>query len=73
MVILVSPGVPSPPTTVPSSDTVQRPDISVHTAAIPFIIGVFGPGVVHEMALMRSGHPTASGCDIVDVTAARLC
>ncbi len=73
MVILVSPAVPSPPTTLPSSLTVQRPDVSVHIAAIPSITGVFDPGVVREMVLVRSGHPTASGCDIVDVTAARLC
>ena len=73
MVILVSPAVPSPPTTVPSSHRVQRSNVSVHITAIPSISGVFDPGVVHEMVLMRSGRPTASGCDIVDVTTARLC
>ncbi|MGB9104351.1 MAG: hypothetical protein WCC59_06325 [Terriglobales bacterium] len=73
MVILVSPAAPSPPTTEPSSHTVQRPNVSIHITAIPSITGVFDSGVVHEMVLMRSGHPTASGCDIVDVTTARLC
>jgi len=73
MLILVSPAVPSPPTPVPSGNTVQRPDVSVHITAILSIIVVFDSGVVHEMALMRSGHPTAGGCDVVDVTTARLC
>jgi hypothetical protein len=73
LVTLVSPAVPSPPAKEPSSHTVQRPNVSVHITAIPSTTGVFDPGVVHEMVLMRSGHPTASGCDIVDVTTARLC
>ena len=73
MVILVSPAVPSPPTTVPSDHTVQRPNVSVQITAVPSITGLFDPGVAREMVLMRSGHPTASDCDLVDVTTARLC
>lgn len=73
IVILVSPTVPLPLTTVPSNHKVQRPDVSVHITAVLSITGVFDSGVVHEMVLMRSGHPTAGGCDIVDVTTARLC
>jgi hypothetical protein len=73
MVILVSPAVPSPPTTEPSGHRVQRPDVSVDITAIPFITVVFDPGVAREMVLMRSGNPSASGCDIVGLTTARLC
>jgi hypothetical protein len=73
MVILVSPMVPSPPTTVPSSDTVQRVNVFVHITAMPAITGVFDSGVLRQMAIMLSGHPTAGGCDVVDVTTARLC
>ena len=40
---------------------------------IPSLAGVFDPGVLREMALMLSGHPTAGDCDLLDVTTARLC
>jgi hypothetical protein len=73
MAILVSPAVPSPLTTVPSDHKVQLLDVSVHITAILSTTGVFDSGVVHETVLMRSGHPTAGGCDVVDVTTARLC
>ena len=73
MVILVSPAVPSPVTIVPVKHTVQSPYVVAHVAALHSTAAAYDPGVWHEVALMRPPHPTASGCDIVDVTTARLC
>jgi hypothetical protein len=73
MVILISPTVPSPPTTTPTKHTLDPPNVVAHVAGILQATAACDPGLMHELVPARPSHPTASDSDLVDVTTARLC
>lgn len=72
MVILISPTVPSPPTTTLTKHTLNPPNV-VHVAGILWAAAAHDPEYLHELVPARPSHPTASDSDLVDVTTARLC
>ena len=74
MVILISPAAPSPPTTAPTTHTLNPPNVVVHVAGIlQAAAATYDPGLMHELIMARPAHPTANDSDLVDVTTARLC
>jgi len=73
MVILISPTVPSPPTTTPTKHTLNPPNVVVHVAGILWAAAGHDPEYLYELVPARPSHPTASDSDPVDVTTARLC
>jgi hypothetical protein len=72
MVILISPTVPSPPTTTLTKHTLSPPNVVVHVAGILWAAAAHDPEYLHEL-VARPSHPTASDSDLVDVTTSRLC
>jgi hypothetical protein len=73
MLILVSPAVPSPLSTVPTKHTVQPPQVSVPLAALLLTTGFLSLNSLYAVVLAPPAHLGASGSDLVDLNAARLC
>ena len=73
MAILISPTVPSPPTTTPTKHTLSPPNVVVHEVGILWAAAAPGPEYLLEFVPARPSHPTASESDLVDVTTVRLC
>ena len=73
IVILVSPAVSSPVTVLAAKHALQSPQVLGHVAAMLSTVAAYDPGVWREIVLTRPEHPTAGGCDTVDMTTARLC
>jgi hypothetical protein len=71
MVILVSPAVPSPLTTVRSKQTVQPPHFVAPVSSLLFTAAVDATRTFWLME--KPAHLLTSGSDIVDLTTARLC
>ena len=73
LLILVSPVVPSPLTTVPSKHTVHPPQVTV--ALVALLVSIVGVEVSfsHQAALAPPARLGCSGADVVDLTTARLC
>ncbi|HET7184651.1 MAG TPA: hypothetical protein VFI82_08185 [Terriglobales bacterium] len=71
MLILVSPAVPSPLTTLRSKHTIQPPQFVTPVAALLFTAVI---DLAHRSWLIAEPAGLAgSGSDIVDLTTARLC
>lgn len=69
LLILVSPAMPSPMTTVRSKQLVLPPQ-----GAAPVTVLLFTSVVMHCLWLMEEPeHLLTSGSDVVDLTTARLC
>jgi hypothetical protein len=73
MVILVSPTVPSPATTVPSKHTLQPPQFLAPVTALLFAAASYRACAFPWMVGPQPAHPALSGSEIIDLTAARLC
>ena len=73
MLILVSPVVSSPMTTLTSKHSLQPPTVTAPLAAVLVLSTVYNPVVVQEVVITRPAHPIASDLDLVDLTTARLC
>jgi hypothetical protein len=69
LLILVSPAMPSPMTTVRSKQVVHPPQ-----GIAPVTVLLFTAVVMHSYGLMEEPeHLLTSGSDVVDLTTARLC
>jgi hypothetical protein len=73
MLILVSPAVPSPLTTVPSKHSVRPPQVVVQLATILLTAAFVNLTPLCEMLLSPPVRLGASGSDLVDLNTARLC
>jgi hypothetical protein len=73
MAILVSPAVPSPLTTIPSKHTAQPPQFLVTLTALPMAAALEYSNPLYDMVLLPPARLGASGSDVVDLNAARLC
>jgi len=73
MLILVSPAVPSPLSTMPSKDTVQPKQVSVPLAALLIIAPIVNLNPLYEMVAAPPVHFGARGSEVIDLTTARLC
>ena len=72
--VLVSPAVPSPMSTVPSKHTLRPPQVIVPLATLLLttnFVSLNNP--LFEVVLAPPVHMGASGSDLVDLNTARLC
>ena len=73
MVILVSPAVPSPATTLPSKHTLQPPQFVVPVTALLFTVAANHARAFQWMVGPPPVHLALSGSEVIDLTTARLC
>ena len=73
LVILVSPVVPSPATTVPSKHTLQPPQLVVPVTALLFSVPANHARAFQRMVGPQPAHLALSGSEVIDLTTARLC
>ncbi len=73
LVILVSPAVPSPATTLPFKHSVQPPQFVVPVAVLLFTAAVDPARALQWMVSALPAHRASSGAELVDLTGARLC
>lgn len=71
VVILISPAVPSLPTTAPTKYTLQPPHGILHIVAIAWATAAHDSCLIPESVLERPAHPTASGSTVDVITALR--
>ncbi len=72
MVILVSPAVPSPMTTVPSKHTVHPPQFVAPVTALLFTSALDAVRALHLLGA-EPVRVAARGSNLLDLTNARLC
>ncbi len=73
LVILVSPAVPSPATTLPSRHSVHPPQFVVPVAVLLFTAAVDPARAWQWMTAAPPIQRASSGSELVDLTGARLC
>jgi hypothetical protein len=73
LVILISPVVPSPPTTVPTKHTLQSPHGILHIVAIAWATAAHSSGLMPDSVLKRTARPTPHDTDLAKVITALLC
>ena len=71
--ILVSPAVPSPMSTVPNKHTVRPPQVIIPLATLLLTTNFVNLNPLYEVVLAPPVHLGASGSDLVDLNTARLC
>ena len=73
LVILVSPVVPSPATTVTSKHTVRPPQFVAPVTVLLFTAAANHARTFQGMVGPQPAHLALSGSEVIDLTTARLC